>query len=135
MSKPVTPPTGPGPVDRFLDAVQRGDIDTCDAWADDVALDATVPHWRFRRRGADAIRAEYRGWFADPGHFEELDRHVVEGGEVVRYLLAWSEDGVPHTAHHMHHLQVDGDQIVADRVLCGGRWPQALMAEMAAADA
>jgi hypothetical protein len=122
-------------VDRFLDAVRTGSIDDCDAWAPDVLLDATVPNWRFQRRGADELRATYRSWFADPGHFEQLRRIPVPDGEVVQYLLAWSEDGVPHTAHHLHVLEVADDRIVADTVLCGGRWPAGLMAQMEAAGA
>jgi hypothetical protein len=125
----------PGPVDRFLDAVASATIATCDAWSPDVVLDATVPNWRFHRTGVDEIRETYAEWFADPGRFEELQRAPVEGGEVVRYLLAWTEGGVPHTAHHVHVLEVDGDVVVADTVVCGGRWPAGLMAEMEAADA
>jgi len=119
-------------VDRFLDAVRTGAIDDCDAWADDVLLDATVPHWRMYRRGVDELRSTYRSWFADPGHFEQLRRIPVPDGEVVEYLLAWSEDGVPHTAHHLHVIEVSEDRIVADTVLCGGRWPAGLMAQMEA---
>jgi len=126
---------GAGPVDRFLGAVRSGAIAECDAWSPDAVLDATVPNWRFRRSGIDQIRDTYSGWFADPGSFEELDRTPVPGGEVVRYLLAWTEHGVPHTAHHLHVLQVDGDAIISDVVLCGGRWPASLMAEMEAAGA
>ena len=122
-------------VDRFLDALREATIPECDAWASDAVLDATVPHWRFHTHGADAIRATYAQWFADPGRFEELQRQPVPGGEVVRYLLAWTEDGVPHTAPHAHFRGVDGDRIVTDVVLCGGRWSAALMAEMEAADA
>lgn len=122
------------PVDRFLEAARTATIEACDVWATYATLDATVPGWRFRRRGADAIRATYGGWFADPGRFEELRRHRIEGGEVVVYLLAWTQDGIPHAAHHMHLLDVEGGRIVSDKVLCGGRWPAALMAEMDAAD-
>lgn len=125
----------PPAVDRFLEAVRLGRIDECDAWADDVALDATVPNWRFRRRGADEVRETYRGWFADPGAFEELRRSPTATGEVVDYTLSWTEGGIPHAAHHMHLLEVADDRIVADVVLCGGRWPAALLAEMEAADA
>ena len=121
-------------VDRFLGAVLSARIDECDAWASDATLDATVPNWRFHRRGAEAIRATYRDWFADPARFEELERHSVPDGEVVRYLLAWDEDGVPHTSHHVHTLRIVEDRIVADVVMCGGRWPASLMAEMEAAD-
>jgi hypothetical protein len=124
-----------GPVDRFLEAVRSATIADCDAWATGADLDATVPHWRFHRSGADQIRDTYRSWFADPGDFEELERTPVADGEIVRYLLAWTENGVPHTAHHLHLLRVADDAIVSDVVMCGGRWPASLMAEMEAADA
>jgi hypothetical protein len=124
---------GGGAVDRFLAAAESGSIPGCDAWSDDAVLDATVPQWRFRRQGVGSIRAEYAHWFADPGHFEQLRRLPVPGGEVVEYVLAWEEDGVPHAAHHMHVLEVRDDTIVRDTVLCGGRWPAGLLAEMEAA--
>lgn len=122
-------------VDRFLNAVRTGAIDDCDVWAPDVLLDATVPNWRLRRHGVDQLRSTYRSWFADPGYFEELRRIPFPTGEVVEYLLAWSEHGVPHTAHHLHVIEVADDRITKDTVLCGGRWPAGLMAEMEAADA
>ncbi|NYJ02628.1 hypothetical protein HNR19_003326 [Nocardioides thalensis] len=125
----------PTAVDRFLAAVRDATIDSCDAWAPDATLDATVPEWRFHKRGADEIRATYRGWFADPGRLEQLRRHPIEGGEVVEYLLTWTEAGVPHAGHHVHLLDVVDDRIVRDVVMCGGRWPASLLAEMEAADA
>ena len=106
---------------------------SCRVWSPDAVLDATVPNWRFRRRGPAAIRAEYGGWFADPGHLEELVRLPVPSGEVVRYLLTWVENGVPHAAHHVHLLVVNDGWITRDTVLCGGRWPAALLAQMQAA--
>jgi hypothetical protein len=121
-------------VGRFLAAVEGARVPDCDAWADDAVLDATVPNWRLTRRGADAIRAEYGRWFADPGRFEQLRRIPTPGGEVVEYLLTWEEQGVPHAAHHVHILEVDGDRITADTVMCGGRWPASLLGEMEAAD-
>lgn len=122
-------------VDRFLAAVSSASIRDCDAWSDDAILDATVPNWRFHRRGAAEIKDTFSGWFADPAQFEELERFPVDGGEIVRYLLSWTEKGVPHTAHHLHQLRVENDRIVADVAMCGGRWPASLMAEMEAADA
>lgn len=117
-------------VDEFLTAVESGAIAGCTAWSPDAVVDATVPNWRFQVTGADAIRTEYARWFADPGSFEHLRRLPTADGEVLEYTLTWSEDGVGHAAHHMHLLTVDDDQIVADTVLCGGRWPAALLAEM-----
>jgi hypothetical protein len=122
-------------VDRFLAAVSSASIRDCDAWSDDAILDATVPNWRFHRRGATDIKDTYSGWFADPAQFDELERFPVEGGEIVRYLISWTEHGVPHTAHHLHQLRVENDHIVSDVAMCGGRWPASLMAEMEAADA
>lgn len=123
-------------VDRFLEAVRLARIDGCDdVWAEGATLAATVPNWRFHRVGPDQIRETYRGWFADPAAFEHLRRSPVDGGEVVEYVLTWTEDGVPHAAHHAHWLDVADDRIVADVVLCGGRWPAGLLAEMEAADA
>ncbi len=145
------------PVSEFLRAVEAGDVASCDAWADDVALDATVPNWRFTVRGRDAVVAEYGRWFADPGTFTHLRRLPVgtngktgttgktgtsgtspldAGGrsvEVVEYDLAWVEGGVDHAAHHVHVLEVADGAIVADTVVCGGRWPAPLLAEMDAA--
>jgi hypothetical protein len=121
-------------VDEFLHAIENAAIAGCMSWSSDAVLDATVPNWRLRAVGADAIRAEYSRWFADRGEFEELRRHRVQGvGELVEYTLSWSENGVPHAAHHMHLLTVRDDQIVADTVMCGGRWPATLLAEMEAA--
>lgn len=123
-------------VDKFLQAIQSAAIPDCDVWSADATLDATVPNWRMHRSGADAIRAEYRQWFTDPAHFEELRRLPITGvGELVEYTLSWQENGVPHAAHHMHLLTVRDDRIVSDTVLCGGRWPAGLLAEMEAADA
>ena len=124
-------------IEKFLQAIETATIPGCDVWAPDATLDATVPNWRFRVAGADAIRAEYARWFADPGHFDELRRCTVEDGEaeVIEYTLSWSEHGVPHAAHHMHLLTVRDGLIVADTAFCGGRWPAALLAEMEAAHA
>jgi hypothetical protein len=128
---------GTSVIDRFLHAIENAAIPGCDAWSADATLDATVPNWRLHASGADAIRAEYSRWFADQGRFDELHRHPVDGGagEVIEYTLSWTENGVPHAAHHMHLLSVRDDQIVADTVFCGGRWPAALLADMEAASA
>lgn len=126
----------PTAVDRFLETVCTATTESCDAWAPDASLDATVPNWRFRRSGAEAIRETNRTWLADPGRIEHLRREPISTGEVVEYDLAWTEDGVPHAAHHLHLLDVADDRIVADVVLCGGRWPASLLAaDMVAADA
>jgi hypothetical protein len=121
-------------IDEFLTAVETATIASCEAWSQNAVLDATVPNWRLQATGADAIRAEYGRWFADRAVFEELNRHPVPDiGEIVEYTLRWTENGVPHAAHHMHLLTVRDDHIVSDLVFCGGRWPATLLAEMEAA--
>jgi len=118
-------------VDQFLAAIQAGTIAGCGAWSADAVLDATVPNWRFQLTGPDAIRSEYAKWFADPGTFEDLRRLPTQDGEALDYTLTWTEAGVPHAAHHAHILTVEDGLIAADTVLCGGRWPASLLAEMA----
>lgn len=147
---------GSAVIDKFLQAIENAAISSCDAWSAGATLDATVPNWRMHLLGPDAIRAEYARWFADPGRFEELRRYPVSGRsaedgapedgaaedgaagngatEVVEYTLSWSENGVPHAAHHLHVLTVRDDLIVTDTVFCGGRWPAALLADMEAAN-
>ena len=129
-------------IDKFLHAIESATIPGSDFWSEDAILDATVPNWRLQVTGADAIRAEYARWFADPGHFHDLRRMPAgdpltgEGAsEVVEYSLSWLENGVPHAAHHVHLLTVRDERIVADTVFCGGRWPAALLADMEAASA
>jgi hypothetical protein len=124
---------GANPIDTFLEAVAARSIETCDVWTDDVVLDATVPGWRVHKDGVVAIKEEYAHWFADPGSFEELRRIPCPDGEVVEYLLTWLESGVPHAAHHVHVLDVRDGRIARDTVMCGGRWPASLLAEMRAA--
>jgi len=121
------------PIDGFLAAVAGGSIETCDAWATDVVLDATVPGWRVRTVGVAALKGEYAHWFADPGRFEELRRIPFPDGEVVEYVLTWVENGIPHAAHHLHVLDVRDGRIARDTVMCGGRWPAPLLAQMEAA--
>jgi hypothetical protein len=122
-------------IDVFLRSVTSGTGIPADLYADDAVLDATVPSWRFTAHGRDAIAAAYADWFADPGEFEELDRHPVPGGEIVRYLLTWRHEGTPHASHHVHLLTTDEDgRITRDTAFCGGRWDAALLAQMAEAD-
>jgi hypothetical protein len=121
-------------VDRFLEAACAGNGVPAELFSPDAVLDATVPGWRFASCGADAVARCYSGWFNEPAAFEELERLSVAGGEVVTYVLAWVERGVPHAAHHCHLLRLAADgRIDADRFFCGGRWDAALLAEMAAA--
>jgi hypothetical protein len=99
-------------------------------FADDAALDATVPNWRFGARGGDAVRSELAGWFADPGQFLDLQRTAIPGGELVEFTLSWTQDGVPHRVHQAHILRVVDDRVSTDTAFCGGRWPADLIAQM-----
>jgi len=120
------------PVDRFLAAVTAATIPQADVWCADATLDATVPNWRRRVRGAGEIRRVFAAWYADPGAFEEIERTPVgPGGELVQFLLTWTEHGVPHAAHQAHVIRLSGDRISDHVVYCGGRWPAGLLARMA----
>ncbi len=120
-------------VDRLLRAIEAGAGLPTDLFRADAELDATVPGWRFPVLGADAIAAELGRWYADPGHFEQVDRTPLPDGELVELTLTWTEGGVPHAVHQIHRLFVADDRIVADHAWCGGRRPAGLLAEMEAA--
>jgi hypothetical protein len=121
------------PVDRLLAEISAGAGITTTAWTEDARLDATVPHWRFELEGAEAVATQLSGWYDAPTTIESAVRRPIPGGEAVELDLSWVEGGVPHAAHQVHLITVDGDRISRDTVFCGGRWPAALLAEMEAA--
>lgn len=123
-----------GVVDRFLGAIEAGDVPP-GLFADDAGLDATVPNWRFQVHGGEAVRAELARWYADPGRFLELQRTHLPDGELVEFALGWDENGVPHRVHQAHILRVAEGRIQADTAFCGGRWPADLIAQMEEAQA
>jgi len=123
------------PVARFLQAVESATIPNCGVFSDDVALDATVPNWRFSLSGRAAVEDELAGWFADAGRFESVRRAPLPEGELVEFTLTWEENGEPHMCHQLHALTLRDGRIARDLAFCGGRWDSALMAEMGAAPA
>jgi hypothetical protein len=52
---------------------------------------------------------------------------------VLEVDISWVESGVPHAGHQLRVLGLSGDRIASDTVLCGGRWPAELLADMEAA--
>ncbi len=121
-------------VDRFTAAIETGVRVEDGVFAADAVVDATVPNWRWTIRGAEAIADTFAGWFADPGRFESLRRSPLADGELLEFTLSWQENRVPHACHQAHRLTLRDGSIVEDTVYCGGRWPAALLAEMAEAD-
>ena len=129
----MTENEGSAAVEGYLAAIEGGSMEECDVLNPDIVLDATVPHWRFSVKGADAVRTELSRWYGQPGGFEELRRTPLPTGELVEFTLHWEEDGVPHAVHQAHILEVTDGRIARDQVWCGGRWPATLLAEMAEA--
>lgn len=119
-------------VDRFLAGIEAGAIPD-EVFCRDAVLDATVPNWRFTVRGGEAVGAELGKWYADPGRFDDLRRSPLPDGELVEFALSWEEGGVPHACHQAHVLRLQDGRIATDTAWCGGRWPAALIDEMAAA--
>ncbi|MEQ1786750.1 MAG: nuclear transport factor 2 family protein [Acidimicrobiales bacterium] len=119
-------------IDRFLEGVRAGRVGP-ELYAEEARLDATVPGWRFQAHGPTQIAAEYRSWFAGPSVLETVERHPIDGGEVVRYFHTFEVGGQPYAAHHVHLLTVHDDRVVADTVFCGGRWGPEVLAQLGAA--
>lgn len=120
------------PVDLLCEAIEAG-RPPAGVFAADAVVDATVPNWRFAVHGDAAITLTMAGWFADPGHFDELSRTPLPDGELLEFTLSWMERGVPHACHQAHVLAVSNGLVVRDTVFCGGRWSAGLLAEMEAA--
>lgn len=120
-------------VSRLLDAVVSGAGVPADLFGPDAVLDATVPHFRFARRGPAAVAEQLSTWFADRGELSELGRTPVAGGEVVSFTLHWSEQGRRMSAHQVHLVTVEADRIARLEVWCGGRWDPATQADIAEA--
>lgn len=117
-------------VDRFLAVSESATISGCDVWSADATLEATVSNWRFRVRGADAIRTDYAKWFSELARSSGCPRLLTDEGEVVEYTFIRTDEGVPHAAHNAHILSIRNGLIVADTVPCGGRCSAARRAEM-----
>lgn len=122
-------------VDRFVRAIESASMSATDLFAEDAVLDATVPNWRFKVRSGEAVRAQLSGWYNQPARFEDMRRTPLPDGELVEFVLAWTEEGVPHACHQAHKLGVASGRIVALTTWCGGRWPASLLAEMEASGA
>jgi hypothetical protein len=121
-------------VSRLLAAVTAGTGVPEDLFAEDAVLDATVPGFRFAQHGPGAIAGQLSSWFADPGSFTQLLRtELPDGGELVRFVLTWQEDGDEWAAHQSHVIELDGDRISRVEMFCGGRWDSARQTEIAAA--
>lgn len=120
------------PIAAFLKALEAAAIEEVDIYADDAVLDASVPNWRFKVKGADAIRAQYAGWFSQPLTFVELRRLPVQDGEFLAYEVEWLDEGVRTRTHHAHQMVVVDGKITADTLWCGGpRSEETLLAEAA----
>ncbi len=95
-------------VEGYLAAIEGASMSECDVLSPDVVLDATVPHWRFSIRGADAVRTERSRWYGQPGGFEELRRTPPPAGE-----SGWSSPALgggrrsPCRVHQAHILEVN----------------------------
>jgi hypothetical protein len=116
-------------VGAFLSGIEGANLPS-DIFCEDAVLDATVPNWRFRVHGAHAVRDELGRWYADLGRFGEVRRNRIDDGELVEFTLSWEEAGVTHTCHQAHVVRMRDDRIASDTVFCGGRWPDALVAQM-----
>ena len=122
----------PDPVTRFLEAVAEGSGIPTAVYAPGAVLDATVPNWRFEAHKPVAIAAQLTGSYAHPGRLLDVTRSPLPGGEVVRFTLAWTQDGTPMAAHQVHLFDVSNGAITRHDIWCGGQWDAALQAEIEA---
>ena len=123
------------PARRLIESIEAGTGIPTDLFAPDAILDATVPLWRYETTGGEAIGRELGRWYKDPATIDKVVRRPIPGGVALELDFSWEDGGVPHAAHQLHLLTIDGGAIAADTVFCGGRWNAELLAEMEAARA
>ncbi len=55
------------PIEQLRRCLETGEWDRlANVYAPDALLDANVPQWRFKRKGIEAIVAQYRDWYPEP---------------------------------------------------------------------
>jgi hypothetical protein len=117
-------------VDAYLEQLHQAALGSTDLLHPDVRWDATVPHWRYRLEGEQAVRKELGHWYSSPLTDALAIRHPIEGGEVVDLTQHFTEGGVDWTVHHLMVLTVEDGRIGSITIACGGRWDPALVAQM-----
>jgi hypothetical protein len=117
-------------VDAYLDQLAEGVLGTTGLLADDARFAATVPQWRYRVQGADAVRKELGSWFACPTRIVEERRLPTAEGEVLVLGLRWEEGGGTWGAHQIHVLTVVDGRIAEVQAACGGRWSPEVLAHL-----
>lgn len=134
-SSPVAPAADS--VSDLLDQLAAGTGVDASLFTKAATLDATVPNWRFTVHTATNVAAQFATWFAfdAPGNYDELRRLPTPSGEVVEFMLQWTEHGTVHACHQSLIIELDDNRISRVTLFCGGRWPAPLLAEMEAAGA
>ena len=117
-------------VDAYLEELAAARLGTTDLLHPDVAWDATVPHWRYRLDGEEAVRKELASWYAAPLTDAKVRRQPFRDGEVVDSSMQFTQDGVDWTVHHLMVLGVEDGRIRSITVACGGRWDPKLVAQI-----
>jgi hypothetical protein len=128
----TTNPTAEAVVTAYLEELTAGRLGTTDLLAPDAAFVATVPHWRYRVDGADAVRKELGSWYGVPSRIVELRRLPVADGEVLDLGLSWEEGGEPWGGHQLQIVTVRDGRIAQIDAACGGRWGPQLLAQLPA---
>jgi hypothetical protein len=117
-------------VDAYLEQLGAAALGTTDLLHPDVRWDATVPHWRYRLEGDEAVRKELGSWYSSPLTDSHVVRHPTGDGEVVDISMRFTEGGVDWTVHHLIVLGVEEGRVRSITVACGGRWDPELVAQI-----
>lgn len=117
-------------VDAYLEQLAAARLGSTELLHPEVRWDATVPHWRYRLEGEEAVRKELGRWYSAPLTDAVVVRRPTGDGEVVDHSMRFTEDGVDWTVHHLMVLGVEDGRIRSITVACGGRWDPALVAQM-----
>jgi hypothetical protein len=108
-------------VDAVAAAILAGDTDRyVELCAPDALLDLVVPFWRFQLVGRSSIRESLKGEFLPERHVTEQHVTRTTDGVLLDLQAEGLEDGRLVKWWAMHHVRIDGDQVVEHIAHCSG---------------
>ncbi len=111
------------PLEQLRRCLETGKWDgLANVYAPGALLDANVPHWRFQRKGVEAIVAQYRDWYPQPVRLVEWTPITTAFGAVVEQAEWTVVDGEETYTRSFHLLQIDRSRVVRHVLYCTGRW-------------
>jgi hypothetical protein len=120
----TTSTIAPAPA-ALIDCLRSANFDSLRPFlGPETVFDATVPGWRFRRRGPDQIVAQLYHWWPTPAELPSYRVTPTVEGVVLEFERRWLEHGERCGCRQVHVLVLDGERLRELRITCAGKWDE-----------